>query len=159
MSDPTVPAFVLRDAVVDDAGTIVAFNSALARETEDKALDAARLRRGVLRLLNDPTRGRYFVAVVQDGDAQRVVGQIMITREWSDWRDGWFFWIQSVYVDPAFRRRGVYRTLHQRVLDHARACGDVCGVRLYVEPDNARAKATYRALGMRHTYDVLEQDT
>jgi ribosomal protein S18 acetylase RimI-like enzyme len=150
--------FRLRDARPDDADAIVAFNRALADETEGKALDLATVDAGVRRLLADPGRGTYFVAVVDDGaDGDRVVGQLMITREWSDWRDGWFFWIQSVYVDPAHRRCGVYRALHAHVLEHARACGDVCGVRLYVEPDNARARATYTSLGMSHTYDVMEQ--
>jgi ribosomal protein S18 acetylase RimI-like enzyme len=159
VTEPDPLRFTIRDAVVDDAATLVAFNRALAEETEGKVLEAARVQRGVERLLNDPARGHYFVAVVDDGGPQRIVGQLMITREWSDWRDGWFLWIQSVYVEPSVRRRGVYRALHEHVLTSARRAGDVCGVRLYVEPENARAKQTYRALGMRHTYDVLEQDS
>ena len=162
VSDQNPLRFALRDATPGDAATIVDFNRAMARETEGKHLDPERLQRGVERVLGDPARGQYFVAVVDDpdGDGQsgRVVGQLMITREWSDWRDGWFLWIQSVYVDPAFRRRGVYRALHHHVLQCARAASDVCGVRLYVEPENARAKKTYHALGMRHAYDVFEQD-
>jgi GNAT superfamily N-acetyltransferase len=147
------PPFTLRDARPDDESTIVAFNRALAHETEHKDLAIDVVTRGVRRVLVDPARGRYFVAVVDDA----VVGQLMITREWSDWRDGWFFWIQSVYVAPAHRRRGLYRALHAHVVDVARAQGDVCGVRLYVEPDNERARRTYLALGMSHTYDVMEQ--
>jgi GNAT superfamily N-acetyltransferase len=149
--------FRLRDARPEDAATIVAFNRALAAETEARTLPPDVLDRGVRRLLADPDRGRYFVAVVDDDRHERVVGQLMITREWSDWRDGWFLWIQSVYVDPAFRRRGVYRALHQHVVDVGRAAGDVCGVRLYVERGNDRARRTYVALGMEHAYDVMEQ--
>jgi ribosomal protein S18 acetylase RimI-like enzyme len=158
VSDHEPLRFALRDATPNDAASIVAFNRAMALETEDKQLDAARLQRGVQKVLADAARGQYFVAVVEDDDGRaRVVGQLMITREWSDWRDGWFLWIQSVYVDPGFRRRGIYRALHEHVLQRARVDDDVCGVRLYVEPDNARAKETYRALGMDHAYDVFEQ--
>ena len=95
--------FTLRAAQAKDADTLIAFNQAMALETEDKQLDAAVLGPGVRRLLADPTLGRYFVAI----DAQdHVIGQIMITTEWSDWRCGHFYWIQSVYVPPESRRRG-----------------------------------------------------
>lgn len=158
MSEHEPLRFALRDATPCDAPTIVAFNRAMAHETEGKLLDVERLQRGVQKVLADPARGQYFVAVVDDGAGERVVGQLMVTREWSDWRDGWFLWIQSVYVDPAFRRRGIYRALHEHVVRRADTAADVCGVRLYVEPDNTRAKHTYRALGMRHCYDVFEQE-
>jgi GNAT superfamily N-acetyltransferase len=152
---------LLRDAHLADAATLVAFNCALARETEGKELDAAVVDRGVRRLLGDPARGRYIVATLPLDGVDRVVGQLMITREWSDWRDGWFFWIQSVFVEPAFRRRGIYRALHSHVLALARAAhvdGErVCGLRLYVECDNSAARRTYVAQGMAHTYDVMEQ--
>lgn len=159
-------SFTLRDATVADHAALVAFNQAMAQETEHKQLDPHKLGPGVRRVLEDAAVGRYFVAVAADiaadADPQRsseesVVGQIMITTEWSDWRNGHFYWIQSVYVTPAWRRRGVYRALHQHVVDHARARGDVVGVRLYVEPDNVRAKKTYESLGMTKNYDVMEQ--
>ncbi|MDP2343199.1 MAG: GNAT family N-acetyltransferase [Deltaproteobacteria bacterium] len=151
----TAPAFfTVRDALPFEADTLIAFNQAMASETEGRALDPAILGAGVRRLLADPALGRYFVAV--DGDHQ-VIGQIMVTTEWSDWRCGHFYWIQSVYVAPAVRRRGVYAALHQHVVNHARMRGDVVGVRLYVEPHNERAKKTYESLGMSKTYDVMEQ--
>lgn len=147
--------FTLRDARPSDHGTLVAFNQRLAEESEGKVLDAAVLGRGVARLFADPACGRYVVAVDPNND--EIIGQLMITTEWSDWRNGYFYWIQSVYVAPAWRRRGVYRALHQHVVDDARARGDVVGVRLYVEPHNARAQQTYESLGMSKTYNVMEQ--
>jgi ribosomal protein S18 acetylase RimI-like enzyme len=148
----------VRDATVDDLDVIVANNVAMAMESEGKPLDGHVVRRGVHRLLLAPERGRYLVAVDDDGSRVGVVvGQLMLTREWSDWRDGWWWWIQSVFVAPSARRRGVYRALHQRVVDEANGTADVCGVRLYVEPDNTGARATYRQLGMTETYRVMEQ--
>jgi ribosomal protein S18 acetylase RimI-like enzyme len=146
----------VREATVDDLDVIVANNVAMAMESEGKPLDGQVVRRGVHRLLLDPERGRYLVAV-DDASGGSIVGQLMVTREWSDWRDGWWWWIQSVYVAPSARRRGVYRALHERVVDEANGSADVCGVRLYVEPDNAGAQATYRQLGMTETYRVMEQ--
>jgi ribosomal protein S18 acetylase RimI-like enzyme len=144
----------VRAAQPADAATIAAFNLAMARETEDKGLDEAALLRGVRRALGDPARGVYRVAEL-DGE---IAGCLMLTREWSDWRDAWFWWIQSVYVTAASRRRGVYRALHAHVLDEARAAGDVCGVRLYVETENRTAQSTYESLGMRrahyHMYEL-----
>lgn len=147
----------IREAVVDDLDVIVAHNIAMAMESEGKSLDDAVVRRGVHRLLLDPQRGRYLVAVDDDSaGGSGVVGQLMLTREWSDWRDGWWWWIQSVYVRPSWRRRGVYRTLHERVVDEAQAAVEVCGLRLYVEPDNVGARATYGQLGMIESYRVME---
>ncbi|HKX46089.1 MAG TPA: GNAT family N-acetyltransferase, partial [Planctomycetota bacterium] len=117
---------------------------AMARETEDKSLDPAVLERGVRRALADPAKGRYLVAE-QDG---RAVGGLLLTLEWSDWRDGWFWWIQSVYVEPEARGAGAYRALHEHVLAEARRDPDVRGVRLYVEVENTRARAVYERLGM-----------
>lgn len=161
--------FSIRPAALSDHDALVVGNAKMAEETEGKALDLEKLRPGVLRALTDASAARYFVAVSRNGDdelAQRpaltdgaVVGQLMITTEWSDWRNGFFYWIQSVYVVPAWRRRGVYRALHAHVVDEARARADVVGVRLYVEPHNERAQKTYRSLGMHKTYDVMEQET
>ncbi|MBL9023376.1 MAG: GNAT family N-acetyltransferase [Myxococcales bacterium] len=143
-------------ALLRHAASIVAGNQALAWETEQKVLDAARLERGVLAVLRDPAKGFYLVAVDEAGE---VVGQLMVTYEWSDWRDGTFWWIQSVYVVPPARRRGVYRALYQRALEMAKADNGVCGVRLYVERKNTPAQATYEALGMmRAHYEMFEVD-
>lgn len=152
-SEPTrgVPAAPvrIREAGPADAERIVSFNAAMARETEGRELDAEVLRRGVAALFEAPERGRYFVAepLQSEGDGSPV-GQLMITFEWSDWRNGAIWWIQSVYVAPDWRRRGVYAALHQAVRRRARETGAV-GLRLYVDEDNAAARAVYRALGMK----------
>ena len=156
----------IRDARLSDASTLIDFNARMAWETEEKKLDPVVLGRGVQRLLADATLGRYFVAVADgdnndkdddDDDDSEVLGQLMVTSEWSDWRDGHFWWIQSVYVREDARRQGIYRALHKHVLDEARRAGNVVGVRLYVEPHNERAQATYAQLGMKKTYEVMEQ--
>jgi len=144
----------VRPAHAADCDAIAAFNAAMARETEHRELDLATLARGVERGLSDPAKGRYFVAEV----GGRVAGCLFVTTEWSDWRDGWFWWIQSVYVDPGFRGRGVYAALHEHVRAAARAAGDVVGLRLYVEKDNDRAQRTYRKLRMAETdYRLYEE--
>ncbi|MCC7074429.1 MAG: GNAT family N-acetyltransferase [Deltaproteobacteria bacterium] len=142
----------IRDATLDDAATIIEFNARMARETEHRELDRALLEPGVRRALADARLARYWLAV---DDAGAPLGQLMVTWEWSDWRNGHFFWIQSVYVREEARRRGVYRALHEHCVGAARQEGAV-GVRLYVEPNNARAIATYARLGMVKTYDVME---
>lgn len=144
--------FTIRDAVPDDVTAIALYNAAMALETEDKALDLEVLTAGVRNLLEDENRGRYWVAE-SDGNP---IGQVMITREWSDWRNAWFWWLQSVYVAPDFRRRGVFRALYEHVREQARSA-NACGLRLYVEHDNRGAADTYRALGMRDAdYAMLE---
>jgi GNAT superfamily N-acetyltransferase len=150
---PTV-AIKVRAAERADLDAIVTFNAALAAETESKTLDAVVLARGVLAALGDPDRLRYWVAETPAG----VVGQAAVTREWSDWRAGWVWWFQSVYVRPASRRAGVFRALYRQVREEARAAGDVVGLRLYVEHANDAAKRTYQSLGMRPGgYDVFEE--
>jgi len=134
---------------------IAAFNLAMARETEDKALDPERLAAGVRAVFEDPARGDYAVAEL----GGRVVGCLLLTREWSDWRDGTFWWIQSVYVAPEARGRGVFRALWEHVAAQARATPGVCGLRLYVERANERARSVYEAVGMRRShYEMFEVD-
>lgn len=142
-------------ATGDDAQAIIDKNWRMANETEGRDLSRDRLDRGVRTLLGDPSKGFYIVAKV----GAEAVGQLMVTFEWSDWRAGTFWWVQSVYVDTEFRRTGIYRALYQRVLEMAKADGGVCGVRLYVERHNAVAQATYAALGMeRAAYEMFELD-
>ena len=144
----------VRKGDLSDAGAISRFNQAMALETEGKALVPARVDAGVQRLLNEPSLGFYVVAV--DGD--RIVGCLLVTQEWSDWRNGLFWWIQSVFVEADWRRRGVYRALYEFVKGLANADGGVCGFRLYVERDNTIAQETYAALGMAPThYLIYEQ--
>ena len=143
----------VRDARSEDAAVLVAYNSAMARETEGRTLDPNIIGPGVARLLADASRGRYWVA--ESGDT--VVGQIMVTYEWSDWRNGNLWWIQSVYVHPDWRRRGVFSALYRHVESLAAAEPDVVGLRLYVEESNTRAQRTYAALGMvKPSYLVME---
>jgi GNAT superfamily N-acetyltransferase len=137
----------VRHARPEDARTLVDFNVAMARETEDLELDPERLAAGIDAVLADPGRGRYLVVE----EAGRVVAALMLTREWSDWRNGFFWWIQSVYVRPEARRRGHYRRLYERVRAEAAAEPDVCGLRLYVELENHPARRTYSELGMAET--------
>ncbi|MFZ9889314.1 MAG: GNAT family N-acetyltransferase, partial [Myxococcota bacterium] len=125
----------IREAVAADHATLCQFNLAMAQESEGRDLDPEVLARGVTAVLLDRSRGVYIVAE-REGD---VVGQLMLTSEWSDWRCGLFWWIQSVYVVPSARRTGVYRALHAHVLSLAKAAGDVVGVRLYVEEHNVGA--------------------
>jgi GNAT superfamily N-acetyltransferase len=107
--------------------------------------------RGIQRAFDDPHKGRYFMAEI----AGQPVGTLMLTWEWSDWRDGWWWWIQSVFVETGFRRRGVYRALYAHVRALAEADPEVRGLRLYVEQENASARRTYEFLGMQHPGYVL----
>ena len=142
----------VRDAAATDAGVLVEFNTAMAAETEGKRLAHDAVSAGVAAVLKDPRHGFYLVAEVDSA----VVGSLLVTSEWSDWRNAAFWWIQSVYVLPAMRRQGVFRALHEAV--RARASEKVCGLRLYVERDNKIAQATYARLGMAEAhYKMYEQ--
>jgi ribosomal protein S18 acetylase RimI-like enzyme len=146
-------SLAIRPAEPRDAETIAEFNIRLARETEDLPLDPACVGPGVIAVLSDPAKGRYFVAEV-DG---AVAGQIMVTYEWSDWRNGNIWWIQSVYVTEPFRRAGVFRALYQHLKALAEADPGVCALRLYVHGTNERAQSSYEKLGMHRTeYQVFE---
>lgn len=154
---PAPPSAVrVRPARTDDRDVLVAFAQAMAEETEGRRLDPDTLGAGVDALLADPERGRTFVVESES----RVVASLMLTLEWSEWRNGFFWWIQSVYVVPGARRRGHYRRLHEHVCALAATLPDVFGIRLYVEEENHAAQATYRALGMEETpYRIFEQPT
>lgn len=137
----------IRPASIADLPDLVAWNAAMAWETEHKQLDPAILQRGVRGVFEQPQRGFYLVAE-RDGVA---VGSLLVTYEWSDWRDGDFWWIQSVYVVPAARRGGVFRELYADVEQRAQAAGAI-GLRLYVETENRHAQATYAGLGMQRCH-------
>ncbi len=134
----------IRVATIHDAEVLARFNAAMALETEGKTLNETILRRGVEAVFGDEAKGFYLV-VCHD---EVVVGQCLLTKEWSDWRAGWYWWFQSVYVAPAARRKGVFKRLYQQVQQLALAEGDVIGLRLYVERENTKAQATYARLGM-----------
>ena len=145
----------IRKAVLADAPVIADFNLQLARESEGLTLEAARVEAGVAAMLKDPAKGIYYVAEA----GGKVAGQLMITYEWSDWRNGNIWWIQSVYVKPEFRRAGVFRALFNHLQELTRARTDVCSLRLYVHAENTRAAQSYERLGMTRTqYEVFELD-
>ena len=144
-----------RLAVAGDAATLAGFNQAMALETEAKVLADAAVLPGVEAVLRDADHGFYVVA----DTGREVVGSLLVTYEWSDWRNGRIWWIQSVYVRPGHRRRGVYRALHEFVRARARSTGGVVGLRLYVERDNAAAQRTYAALGMHETPYLVYEET
>jgi ribosomal protein S18 acetylase RimI-like enzyme len=149
-------SLTIRRAVEADADAIIRFNMAMALETEQKVLPENKIRPGVTALFRKPEYGFYLVAVSGD----RVVGCLMVTCEWSDWRNGLFWWIQSVYVIPEFRRSGVYRSMYTTLRELAAGTPDHCGFRLYVEKENVTAQETYTALGMNETrYALFEEIT
>lgn len=150
-----MPEITIRQATLEDTEFLVAGNAAMALETEARALDIHLLRAGVCALFDDPTRGFYLIAEL----AGRPAGQMMITYEWSDWRNATFWWIQSVYTLPESRRRGVFKALYAHVDAQARQRPDVCGLRLYVESHNHRAQSVYHRCGMREAvYRMFETD-
>jgi ribosomal protein S18 acetylase RimI-like enzyme len=149
----------IRRADTDDVDALVGFSSAMAWETEHRRLDGARLREGTQALLSTPSLGFFLVTEARISERCVVVGQLMVTYEWSDWRNGVFWWIQSVYVDPGWRRQGVFRRMHDAALSQAKADPKVCGIRLYVEQDNQIAQTVYRRLGLSLShYKIYEQD-
>jgi len=159
-----VCALTIRNATPDDVEIIAKFNNCLAVETEGKQLDMAMLHRGVANAFDQGEACRYFLAetdVPENGgpSSRRIVGQAMITQEWSDWRDGTFWWFQSVYVEESYRRQGVFEQLYRHIEALAKGTLGVCGLRLYVEQENGRAMATYRSMGMADTgYRVFETE-
>ncbi len=144
----------IRKAAAEDAQVLAAFNAAMAKETEGIVLQPERIIKGVETLLQDSTLGFYLLAE-ENGEP---IGALMITTEWSDWRNGLFWWVQSVYVKKEKRRRGVFRDLYRAVTDLAAENPEVCGFRLYVEHDNHAAQQTYQSLGLSETrYKLFEQ--
>jgi len=147
-------SLTIRRAERTDAAIIARFNQGIAEETESMRLDSDVLIQGVQAVFEDPTRGFYTVAVRPDGE---VVGQAMITYEWSDWRNGWFWWVQSVYVREDARRLGVFRALFDHLKREATLDISVIGLRLYFDHGNTRGHATYRSLGLEDTeYRLME---
>lgn len=134
----------IRKANINDLETVAKFNYNLAKETEDKELNLETVTNGVKAILDDPAKGQYYVYEIDN----KVVGQIMYTYEWSDWRNGMFLWVQSVYVDLKYRRRGIFKELYAYVKNKCDMDKGIAGIRLYVEKENHDAKVTYKSLGM-----------
>jgi GNAT superfamily N-acetyltransferase len=143
----------IRDAIRADVPFLTDSNLAMALESEQKPLDREVLARGIVAVFDHPERGFYVIA---ERDEKRV-GSLLITHEWSDWRNGGWWWIQSVYVVPEARRNGVFSAMYCEIEARARASQGVIGLRLYVEKENTGAQETYAALGMEPAYYSLYQ--
>jgi ribosomal protein S18 acetylase RimI-like enzyme len=156
---PILDHLNVRLARPEDAAIIASFSAAMALETEGRRLDPDRLYDGTMTLLHSPDRGFFMVAELEQAGDRQLLGQLMITYEWSDWRNGAFWWIQSVYVAPAWRRQSVFRRMHETVMATAKTSLNVCGVRLYVEENNGAAQAVYRKVGLTpSSYAIFETD-
>ena len=158
-STPELSDFEIRNrrATANDLSSVMEYNAVLASETEGKLLELDRLQRGVEAVLQNPDYGFYLIA--ENGVSGKAVGQMLVTYEWSDWRNGVFWWLQSVYVQKSWRRRGVFRRLYAHVVKEARSCQKVAGLRLYVEKENHLAKQVYQDLGLLPAgYHVYELD-
>ena len=149
-SDPPIH---VRPAATVDAPAVVEFQIAMAAETEGLVLDRPTVERGVAAVFADPAKGRYWVAEAEG----RVVGCLLTTPEWSDWRNATVLWIQSVYVEPEARGRGVYRSLYEHLKQAVESSPGLAGLRLYVDHRNAAAQRVYERLGMsREHYAMFE---
>jgi ribosomal protein S18 acetylase RimI-like enzyme len=149
-----VSTIVVRNALLRDIPALADFNVAMAQETENRILSPAKVKAGMKAVIRHPDDGFYLVAELNG----ELAGSLLVTREWSDWRNGVFWWIQSVYVPPGFRKRGIYRALYDAVKARAKSNLEVCGFRLYVERNNRAARSVYSKLGMSETeYRIYEE--
>jgi len=143
----------IRKGEDSDRDAIARFQIAMAWETENYKLDYETVSEGVRAVMNNENLGSYYVAVAD----KKVVGSLLTTYEWSDWRNGTVLWIQSVYIDSSFRKRGVYATLYSHVKAFAEADKSLKGIRLYVDESNQKAMEVYTRLGMNgEHYRVFE---
>ena len=145
----------IRLATREDAHHFVEFNSAMALETEGKTLDQGTVETAVFAIVDDPNKGFYIVAE-EDGE---IVGGLLITHEWSDWRNAWWWWIQSVFLKPEVRGKRVYSQLYDFVKAQAREAGNVYGIRLYVETENVHAQRVYEKVGMEQSNYLMYHET
>lgn len=144
----------IRIATPEDSVSLVKFNQAMALETEGKGLNTDVLRCGVEAVFKDEEKGFYVVA----DDGGKIVGGLMITYEWSDWRNAWFWWIQSVYILPEARGQSIYTRLYDFVKAKAAEAGNVCGFRLYVEAENTNAQKVYEKVGMTASHYLMYEE-
>jgi ribosomal protein S18 acetylase RimI-like enzyme len=146
-------SLTIRPARPEDAPAVISFQLLMARETEGLELDPETVTRGVGAVFADPARGEYLVAEAVD----RIVGCLLVTPEWSDWRNGTVLWVQSLYVITDFRGRGVYRALYEHLQARVEAAPGLMGIRLYVDKRNTAAQRVYTRLGMtREHYELFE---
>ncbi len=154
MKQRPLPVIEIRKAAIEDSQTIADFNFLMALETENKQLDKESLLKGVRGLFENTGRGFYLVALA----GGEIVGQMMCTYEWSDWRNSDFWWIQSVFVKKEFRGSGVFKQLYKTIERLAKEAG-ACGLRLYVEKENSSAQKVYWKMGMSETaYKMFEEE-
>ncbi len=152
-------SIAVRPGRMEDLFELVRFTLGVAKESEGLVPDKAEVQASIVAALNDPRKARYFVAESIEGQKRKLVGSLFVTFEWSDWRNGWYWWIQAAYVEPALRGKGIFRQMYDAVHAAAKQAGDVRRIRLYVEGDNDAGLSTYRALGMEETpYRIFEAD-
>src|SRR6476660_9649832 len=144
----------IRLAKTTDSDALVTFNQAMAFETEGKTLAPDKITPGVSTVFDDDKKGFYVVAEHDD----RILGGLMVTYEWSDWRNAWFWWIQSVYILPEYRGQKLYSRMYDFIKQRAAASGNVCGFRLYVENDNFNAQKVYDAVGMHGSHYLMYEE-
>jgi len=157
LPEPHQASIHIRHATSYDVDSVMEFNAALARVTEGKTLAPSILQLGVKAVLDNPEHGFYLIA--EEASSGKAIGQLLITYEWSDWRNAVFWWLQSVYVHEAWRRQGVFRKLYDYVIAEARNRKTVAGVRLYVEQENRLAQQVYQHMGLLPAgYHVYELD-
>ena len=149
---------IIRRANLSDQETICAFNVALAMETEGQELDPSSVASGVRQVLGGPDKGFYLLALHQTASGEKqICGQLLCLPEWSDWQNGSYWWIQSVYVAPQFRRQGVFRTLFESLTKMSKGLAGIVGIRLYVDQSNAIGMKTYAQLGfVRSSYEIYQ---
>ncbi len=137
----------IREARIIDADKIIGFQKKMAKETEDMSLDHEVINQGVYAVFADPAKGKYYVAE----DNSEVIGSLLITNEWSDWRNSFVWWFQSVYIEKSYRRRGIFKMMYNHIKENAISNG-IAGLRLYVEVENTTAQKTYEAMGMSSSH-------
>ena len=137
----------IREARIIDADKIIGFQKKMAKETEDMSLDHEVINQGVYAVFADPAKGKYYVAE----DNSEVIGSLLITNEWSDWRNSFVWWFQSVYIEKSYRRRGIFKMMYNHIKENAINNG-IAGLRLYVEVENTTAQKTYEAMGMSSSH-------
>ena len=145
--------YIITRGAVCDIESIVQFQADMAMESEGCVLDKEKVTKGVTSAILDDSKGVYWVAKFE----KRPIGSLMLTREWSDWNNEWYWWIQSVYVIPEFRRKGVYKAMYQNVKDAAKA-NNVSQIRLYVDKTNVSAQKVYQNLGMQESHYLMFEE-
>lgn len=145
--------FVVSRGEVCDIDTIVQFQADMAMESEGCVLDKEKVTKGVTAAMLDDSKGIYWVAKTDE----RTIGSLMITREWSDWNNEWYWWIQSVYVTPRYRKQGVYKVMYQKVKDAAKE-NNVSQIRLYADKTNLSAQKVYQSLGMHESHYLMFEE-